>query len=99
VNGNQQIAEGAEMTTVKQADARLQAAQNLDELLETIRTVHAELDEDDRSNLDLTDLPTFGGQEPDDTAAVWSWDAERLLVGLCVSEFRIQPRDELFGET
>ena len=87
------------MTTVKQADARLQAAQNLDELLETIRTVHAELDEDDRSNLDLTDLPTFGGQEPDDTAAVWSWDAERLLVGLCVSKFRIQPRDELFGET
>lgn len=35
----------------------------------------------DRFGLDLCALPTFGGDEPNDTAGVWSWDAKRLLVG------------------
>jgi hypothetical protein len=81
--------------TLKQAEERLQATQTLDELLETIRTVHAELDEEDRKHLDLylTDLPTFGGPEPADTRGIWSWDEGRLLVGACVSEFRFRNRE------
>lgn len=44
---------------------------------------------------DLSGLPSFGGDAPDDTAEVWSWDAENLLVGRCISEMRIVPRDEV----
>lgn len=40
------------------------------------------------------DLPTFGGEEPTDTYQVWSWDAERLIVGSCSDELRIVSRDE-----
>ncbi|MEL6345857.1 MAG: hypothetical protein AAFV53_22290 [Myxococcota bacterium] len=31
--------------------------------------------------VDWTDIPQFGGDEPDDTVGVWSWDDERFLVG------------------
>jgi len=31
--------------------------------------------------VDLCDLPTFGGEPLADTMSVWSWDADRLLVG------------------
>ena len=41
-----------------------------------------------------TELPTFGGEEPADTNEVWSWDAERLLVGTCADDLRIMPRSE-----
>lgn len=34
-----------------------------------------------QSGCDWTDLPTFGGEAPRDTAGIWSWDATRLLVG------------------
>ncbi len=43
--------------------------------------------------LDWTDLPVFGGDEPADTAGVWSWDAMRLLVGSSADELMIVPRD------
>lgn len=39
-----------------------------------------------------TDLPTFGGAEPRDTDGVWSWDAERLLVGTGPQDLEIVPR-------
>lgn len=39
-----------------------------------------------------TRLPTFGGEEPDNTSRVWSWDVRRLLVGTCASDLRIVPR-------
>ena len=29
----------------------------------------------------MPELPLFGGEAPDDTAGVWSWDAASLLVG------------------
>lgn len=28
-----------------------------------------------------SDLPTFGGEDPECTNRIWSWDADRLLVG------------------
>ncbi|MFP4104865.1 MAG: hypothetical protein ACLFVU_02150 [Phycisphaerae bacterium] len=48
----------------------------LDELYYALRG--AEIS--DRSELQADDLPTFGGDEPDDTEEVLSWDETRLLV-------------------
>ena len=40
----------------------------------------------------LDDLPTFGGETPDDTSEIWSWDETRLLVGTCAAELEIVDR-------
>jgi len=66
-------------------------ATDLDELLAALQEIEAQLaggpDEDDplcvrvAELVDVTSLPTYGGQEPRDTTGVWSWDATRLLVG------------------
>jgi hypothetical protein len=41
-----------------------------------------------------TDLPTFGGEEPEDTHDVWSWDETHLIVGTCVGDLWTVDRDE-----
>jgi hypothetical protein len=41
---------------------------------------------------DWTSLPTFGGEMPENTAEIWSWDADELLVGTCVDDLRIISR-------
>jgi hypothetical protein len=41
---------------------------------------------------DWTSLPTFGGDEPDDTVEVWSWDADEMLVGTCTDDLQLVPR-------
>lgn len=40
------------------------------------------------------DLPAFGGEAPANTLEVWSWDADRLLVGLCADDLRIVSRED-----
>lgn len=45
-------------------------------------------------SLDVTSLPTFGGEEPADTLNVYSWDAERLLVD-ANGEWEIVPRPDV----
>jgi hypothetical protein len=45
--------------------------------------------------IDWTSLPVFGGDDPQDTQGVWSWDATRLLVGSCSSDLRIVPRSDV----
>ena len=43
--------------------------------------------------IDVTSLPTFGGEEPRDTMGIWSWDETHLLVGEgSWSECTIVPR-------
>ncbi len=42
---------------------------------------------------DWTSLPTFGGEEPDDTSGVWSWDETRVITGTCADDLKIAPRD------
>lgn len=44
--------------------------------------------------VDYSSLPNYGGEEPDDTSCVWSWDETRLLVGEC-QPFRIVDREEV----
>ncbi len=50
---------------------------SLDDLLAILKA----LNEEETAHVDMTDLPSFGGEEPDDTAGVWSWDEKRELVG------------------
>lgn len=42
--------------------------------------------------LDWHRLPTFGGDEPKDTAGVWSWDRDRLLVRASDGTYYSEPR-------
>lgn len=53
-------------------------ATNLKELLNELRSIQtvAEIE-----RIDMTSLPTFGGEEPANMTGVWSWDATHLLVG------------------
>jgi len=44
-----------------------------------------------------TDLPTFGGEEPESTLQVWSWDARRLLVTNEIGELEIVERKNWRG--
>ena len=68
-----------------------QALVNWDLSLAEIDHPWAEID-----NLcDLTQLPAYGGAEPEDTSGVWSWDAHFLLAGSCVSDLRVVPRDDI----
>ena len=47
--------------------------------------------------IDLTELKTFGGVEPKDTAGIWSWDDKHLLVG-DDGEWDIKTRSEYARE-
>lgn len=76
-------------------------AYSLESLLEALQTIEDACDEAvaedpyaDRSDdmIDWTSLPNYGGAEPNDTWAVWSWDADSLLVGECMP-FSIKPRN------
>lgn len=49
-----------------------------------------------RSYFDLSDLPTFGGEEPRNTLSVFSWDENNILV--YDDEWKIQPRCSTCGE-
>jgi hypothetical protein len=42
--------------------------------------------------IDLTGLPTFGGEQPSDTQGIFSWDEENLLT--CESTWKIVSREE-----
>lgn len=56
---------------------RIREVQNLADLVEALRSRQEEATDDD-----LADLPTFGGDPPPSgTAGVWSWDALSVLVG------------------
>ena len=44
------------------------------------------------ADYDTGDLPTFGGEEPDCTVDVYSWDATHLLVGCPVQGLARVPR-------
>jgi hypothetical protein len=66
--------------------AALQPA-TLDELAEAMRDGRV-------FRFDDGTLPTFGGEEPDDTCGVWSWDADRVIVGNCAANIEIISREE-----
>ncbi len=42
----------------------------------------------------LEDCATFGGDEPDDTAGIWSWDDQQVIVGEGWGGLRLVARGE-----
>ena len=38
---------------------------------------------------EMTELPTFGGEEPTHTRGIWSWDESRMIVGDCADDFEV----------
>tara|TARA_R100000773_G_scaffold9246_1_gene8760 strand:+ start:462 stop:698 length:237 start_codon:yes stop_codon:yes gene_type:complete len=60
----------------------------LEELLEFLQN-------EDTTDIDMSDLPTFGGSTPNSTEGVWSWDYEKLLIGESANDFQIVSRDFL----
>ena len=67
------------------------AVDDLQNLLELLREVDRDIE------ADLSNLPTFGGEEPRQTLEVWSWDADHLLVGSCIDDMKIVDREEWEG--
>jgi len=69
---------------------KFENATNLDELLAALRAaeaaarVLAESTGSEPVEIDIDNLPVFGGETPANTAGVWSWDETRLLVGACI---------------
>ena len=79
--------------------------ENLDELLKVLRG----LPTDDQSEYceavglptsqgecDWAGLPTFGGTEPRDTAGIWSWDSDRVLIGEGLADLAIERRADFY---
>ena len=53
-------------------------------------------DENYCDHIDLSSLPTFGGNEPDDTNEIFSWDSDNYLVpDNGETGWEIIPRDSL----
>ena len=48
--------------------------------------------------IDIHKLPTFGGDEPDDTTGIWSWDADSVLIDGDHSRFEVVERTALFDD-
>lgn len=62
---------------------------SLDELAQAIEANAEELID---VGADLSRLPRFGGEEPEDTTGIWSWDEMRLLVGDGPGVLQVVPR-------
>ncbi|MFC0511760.1 hypothetical protein [Asaia spathodeae] len=43
-------------------------------------------------------LPTYGGDEPLNAPEIWSWDADRYMVGTCAADLTLVPRDQWAGD-
>lgn len=66
---------------------------NLDELFKAMKQDHRRDEGEGDPRLgDWTDLPVFGGLEIENTIGVWSWDANRKIVGTCASDIQIVNR-------
>ena len=86
----------AVMTRTDQAREKIAAATDLTALLEAMRETR-ELPADAQAEIDWTDLPVFGGEEPDSTLEVWSWDIDSLIVGTCADDIKIVSRADWAG--
>jgi hypothetical protein len=61
---------------------------------ETLDELYEMMKKDDPSLPGWDSLPLFGGDEPESTNQVWSWDEKRLIVGSCSDDIRIVTREE-----
>lgn len=79
--------------TTTEARANIAAAASLNALMQALRDTR-QLSDEDQDSINWTDLQTFGGDEPDNTAEVWSWDADSLLLGTCAEDLKIVSRTD-----
>lgn len=79
---------------VEEAIDAIESANSLDELADALNAVcDPDVTQEVGEYFEFRDYPTFGGDEPDDTTCVWSWDQDRLLVGESLP-FEIVSRQE-----
>ena len=69
---------------------QVNACTTLDDLLDVLHEM------EDSDEVDMANLPTFGGTVPGNTSGVWSWDATRLIKGTG-SDYQIVDRDDQEG--
>lgn len=74
---------------------RLAAASGLDALFGVFCALTAEESASIMVDRVMSRLPTFGGDAPENTSAVWSWDEGRVLIGVSAGTIRIVTREEL----
>lgn len=74
--------------------AAVNTAATLRELMTVVSAAREEMSYQDWQNLDLSDLPTFGGEAPSQTFMAWSWDEDNVLAGNGPSDWEIVPRSE-----
>lgn len=79
------------MTNAHIIAANVLNAANLDDLFAALRAWNASGADLDEAGFDMTALPVFG-DEPTNTSGVWSWDADRIIVGASLDEIRIEAR-------
>jgi len=70
------------------------SAQTLGQLMTAVEACLAEMNDQDRANVDLSMLPTFGGNSPLQTLGAWSWDEGNVLAGTGPSDWQIISRSE-----
>lgn len=80
------------MTNPASLAADVMQAPTLDALLAALRAVEDAGLDTDEIGADMSALPLFGGDEPASTSEIWSWDADRLLIGTCISDMEIISR-------
>lgn len=67
---------------VEEAIDVIESATSLDELADALNElVDPDVAQEVGNYFERWDYPTFGGDEPDDTFGVWSWDEDRMLIG------------------
>ena len=79
--------------TTTEARANIASAATLAALMQALRDTRS-LTSEEQDEINWTDLQTFGGDEPDSTLGVWSWDSNSLLVGTCADDLKIVSRAE-----
>lgn len=65
--------------TKAEARQMIAEATTLSQLQTILQTYEEECDPDEETLLDYSDLPTFGGPEPEDTTGIFSWDEDSIL--------------------
>ena len=60
--------------------------------LQELKMYLQNLDDEDNDIIDWSELPIFGGDEPESTLGVWSWNKTEKLVGDCRDELEIVSR-------
>ena len=88
---------------------RISTVESLDQLLDKLQSLYNEQEsyrDDDSSynifeehQIDLTNLRTFGGIEPDNTIDILSWDKDRYLICDDKLGFKIVSRKVIDDDT